>query len=153
MAPAFAGISKVGLRGASVHAGDRVANLRSGSGAREPPRPRRAVHRTTDAGDRRARPAGDRGRRGRSARGNTPSRRGRAWAAADVTTRPTSRCWRARRDSNPRPSGPQPDALSTELRAQCVPPLRATRATLRRAIDARIGGEGGIRTLDAGYPT
>src|SRR3954447_11533579 len=25
--------------------------------------------------------------------------------------------WRARRDSNPRPSGPQPDALSTELRA------------------------------------
>ena len=26
--------------------------------------------------------------------------------------------WRARRDSNPRPSGPQPDALSTELRAQ-----------------------------------
>ena len=26
-------------------------------------------------------------------------------------------CWRARRDSNSRPSGPQPDALSTELRA------------------------------------
>ena len=26
--------------------------------------------------------------------------------------------WRARRDSNPRPSGPQPDALSTELRAR-----------------------------------
>jgi hypothetical protein len=28
------------------------------------------------------------------------------------------RVWRARRDSNSRPSGPQPDALSTELRAQ-----------------------------------
>ena len=26
--------------------------------------------------------------------------------------------WRARRDSNSRPSGPQPDALSTELRAR-----------------------------------
>src|SRR5436190_10051646 len=28
-----------------------------------------------------------------------------------------SRQWRARRDSNPRPLGPQPNALSTELRA------------------------------------
>ena len=28
-----------------------------------------------------------------------------------------SKCWRARRDSNPRPLGPQPNALSTELRA------------------------------------
>src|ERR1035437_1475854 len=27
------------------------------------------------------------------------------------------KCWRARRDSNPRPPGPQPGALSTELRA------------------------------------
>jgi hypothetical protein len=44
------------------------------------------------------------------------------------------RWWRARRDSNSRPSGPQPDALSTELRAHA-------------------GGEGGIRTLGAGYPT
>lgn len=26
--------------------------------------------------------------------------------------------WRARRDSNPRPSGPKPDALSAELRAR-----------------------------------
>ena len=47
--------------------------------------------------------------------------------------------WRARRDSNPRPLGPQPNALSTELRAHAVP--------------AECGGEGGIRTLDAGYPT
>ena len=29
--------------------------------------------------------------------------------------------WRARRDSNPRPSGPQPDALSAELRAHACP--------------------------------
>src|SRR6266576_3341140 len=28
--------------------------------------------------------------------------------------------WRARRDSNPRPLGPQPNALSTELRAHAV---------------------------------
>ncbi len=47
--------------------------------------------------------------------------------------------WRARRDSNPRPSGPQPDALSAELRAHAMP--------------LRSGGEGGIRTLGAGYPT
>jgi hypothetical protein len=46
--------------------------------------------------------------------------------------------WRARRDSNPRPLGPQPNALSTELRAHDA---------------VRAGGEGGIRTLDAGYPT
>ena len=46
-----------------------------------------------------------------------------------------SGCWRARRDSNPRPPAPQAGALSTELRAQ------------------RCGGEGGIRTLGAGYPT
>ena len=49
--------------------------------------------------------------------------------------------WRARRDSNPRPSGPQPDALSTELRAHATGP------------DGEAGGEGGIRTLEAGYPT
>src|SRR6266496_2615812 len=30
--------------------------------------------------------------------------------------------WRARRDSNSRPSGPQPDALSTELRAHAAVP-------------------------------
>ncbi len=47
--------------------------------------------------------------------------------------------WRARRDSNPRPSGPQPDALSAELRAHAIGP--------------GSGGEGGIRTLEAGYPT
>ena len=47
--------------------------------------------------------------------------------------------WRARRDSNPRPSGPQPDALSAELRAHAMP--------------RESGGEGGIRTLEAGYPT
>ena len=29
--------------------------------------------------------------------------------------------WRARRDSNPRPLGPQPNALSTELRAHAMP--------------------------------
>ncbi len=31
--------------------------------------------------------------------------------------RPPSGRWRARRDSNPRPSAPEADALSTELRA------------------------------------
>ena len=41
-------------------------------------------------------------------------------------------------DSNSRPLGPQPDALSTELRAH----------TCRRC-----WRRGGIRTLDAGYPT
>ena len=35
--------------------------------------------------------------------------------------------WRARRDSNPRPSGPQPDALSTELRAHAMDRLRSWR--------------------------
>ncbi len=40
--------------------------------------------------------------------------------------------WRARRDSNPRPSGPQPDALSTELRAH---------ATLRGRLAEREGFE------------
>src|SRR5215213_264707 len=35
--------------------------------------------------------------------------------------------WRARRDSNPRPSGPQPDALSAELRARgAAPDLRGS---------------------------
>ena len=59
------------------------------------------------------------------------------WVSRDTTCRdPQGRGWRARRDSNPRPSGPQPDALSTELRAHAV-----------------TGGEGGIRTLGAGYPT
>ncbi len=29
--------------------------------------------------------------------------------------------WCARRDSNPRPLGPQPNALSTELRAHVLP--------------------------------
>ena len=42
--------------------------------------------------------------------------------------------WRARRDSNSRPSGPQPDALSTELRAP-----------------HNGGGEGGIRTLEEDF--
>jgi hypothetical protein len=51
-------------------------------------------------------------------------------------TTPVGRWWRARRDSNPRPSGPQPDALSAELRAL-----------------GSAGGGGGIRTLEAGYPT
>jgi hypothetical protein len=70
--------------------------------------------------------------------------------------------WRARRDSNPRPSGPQPDALSAELRAHDVPAIfRASRHSLfedrgeapagPRSEDS--GGEGGIRTLEAGYPT
>src|SRR4029453_5289860 len=37
--------------------------------------------------------------------------------------------WRARRDSNPRPSGPQPDALSAELRAHpCLAGLADPRA-------------------------
>src|SRR5664280_1481605 len=49
--------------------------------------------------------------------------------------------WCARRDSNPRPPGPQPGALSTELRARAAVPSRKT------------GGEGGIRHLEAGYPT
>ena len=48
--------------------------------------------------------------------------------------------WRARRDSNPRPSGPQPDALSAELRAHAIR-------------SDWTGGEGGIRTPGAGYPT
>ena len=33
------------------------------------------------------------------------------------------RGWRAREDSNLRPSGPQPDALSTELRARAMTPM------------------------------
>ena len=63
-----------------------------------------------------------------------------------LSLRPTSdgkEEWRARRDSNPRPSGPQPDALSAELRAHAMPSV-SVRET---------GGEGGIRTLGAGYPT
>jgi hypothetical protein len=36
---------------------------------------------------------------------------------SDSRGRFTFKCWRARRDSNPRPLGPQPNALSTELRA------------------------------------
>ena len=58
---------------------------------------------------------------------------------ADAAQQIIGESWRARRDSNPRPLGPQPNALSTELRAH---------AMLRMA-----GGEGGIRTLGAGYPT
>ena len=54
------------------------------------------------------------------------------------TRPPRRRRWRARRDSNSRPLGPQPNALSTELRA----PDSAGR--WRRGRD---------RTLEAGYPT
>jgi hypothetical protein len=45
------------------------------------------------------------------------------WLAAPLLgpPGPVRREWRARRDSNPRPSGPQPDALSTELRAHALP--------------------------------
>ena len=46
-------------------------------------------------------------------------------ARTRLTSRPgpSSRhvSWRARRDSNPRPLGPQPNALSTELRAHAMP--------------------------------
>jgi hypothetical protein len=65
-----------------------------------------------------------------------------------VSTSVTGRCawlgeWRAREDSNLRPSGPQPDALSTELRAPVEPiPCGPDRS----------GGEGGIRTLGRGNP-
>ena len=55
--------------------------------------------------------------------GRPPSLAGRAatvTASAAGTAGPTRRDWRARRDSNPRPSGPQPDALSTELRAHAM---------------------------------
>jgi hypothetical protein len=68
----------------------------------------------------------DRGRRSRSGAprvgGRRPDQRFRRW------------CWRARRDSNPRPSGPQPDALSTELRAPmcCADPALALRRPRRR---------------------
>jgi Glycosyltransferase family 87 len=41
-------------------------------------------------------------------------------------SRQAARGWRARRDSNPRPSGPQPDALSAELRAHTMPARNAT---------------------------
>ncbi len=51
--------------------------------------------------------------------------------------------WRARRDSNSRPPAPQAGALSTELRAPRI----------AEEPRERSGGEGGIRTLDAGYPT
>jgi hypothetical protein len=67
--------------------------------------------------------------------------------------------WRARRDSNSRPSGPQPDALSTELRAPIGVPvsrhgdLRGLSALGGAHEPEDCGGEGGIRTLDAGYPT
>jgi hypothetical protein len=73
------------------------------------------------------------------------------WVIVDLWRVPPQkvrgRSWRARRDSNPRPSGPQPDALSAELRAHCdesgQPPagvaLRSTRskAELRDAIGPR----------------
>ena len=47
--------------------------------------------------------------------------------------------WRARRDSNPRPSGPQPDALSTELRAHACRRHRPERT--RRKLAEREGFE------------
>ena len=74
------------------------------------------------------------------------------WVVVDVWragTRPGDgrEEWRARRDSNPRPSGPQPDALSAELRARDgesgQPPVRValrsprTKAELRDAIGPR----------------
>ena len=59
--------------------------------------------------------------------GHTGSGRARGWAPEDRTrahrtptvnaTATTTGAWRARRDSNSRPLGPQPNALSTELRA------------------------------------
>ena len=50
-----------------------------------------------------------------------PAWRERA-ASADRRDARRRRGWRARRDSNPRPSGPQPDALSAELRAHAIGP-------------------------------
>src|SRR5438445_7127538 len=68
------------------------------------------------------------------------SERGLAENRNDPETRSRGRFtfqrWRARRDSNPRPSGPQPDALSTELRAQRTgepAPSTAHRHTLSEA--------------------
>jgi hypothetical protein len=47
----------------------------------------------------------------------TLSQKGTVSAVWNAGSESRRRTWRARRDSNPRPSGPQPDALSAELRA------------------------------------
>ena len=58
--------------------------------------------------------SGSSSRTGRSSKSSSPRRR-----SATASSKPFLRLWlwRARRDSNPRPPGPQPGALSAELRA------------------------------------
>ena len=55
----------------------------------------------------------------RGHRGHDTGHAGSTEAVIARPARPAGR-WRARRDSNSRPSGPQPDALSTELRAHAM---------------------------------
>ena len=62
----------------------------------------------------------------------TPS----AYAHGRALALPTKVAWRARQDSNLRPSAPEADALSTELRARdgSAYPFTLTTATARRAV-------------------
>lgn len=62
--------------------------------------------------------------------------------------------WGERRDSNPRPSGPQPDALTTELRSPCL--MYLTKQSYQLAQKTQIKnpprlGEGSC--IDLGIPT
>ena len=58
---------------------------------------------------------------------------GVAYVATHVSPMSRLKTWRARRDSNPRPSDPKSDALSTELRARSGKIIPGPRARVGRA--------------------